>query len=79
MNDGSGGSNRRQERIFASRLCRASDVTEACKRAKLLFTTGNADDYVIAHTIILRLAGPKSRQFSEMEVGSYDSSQTNTN
>ncbi|MCY9334066.1 hypothetical protein MOF01_07840 [Bacillus spizizenii] len=58
----------RQERIFVSKLCKASQVSEMCKKAKALFSTGKADDLVIGYGLMLKLAGNKTKRFTDMEV-----------
>ncbi|MCY9198067.1 hypothetical protein MOE86_15420 [Bacillus atrophaeus] len=68
----------RQERIFASKLCKASKVSQVCKKAKGLFITGDADDFVIANALMLQLGGPKSVRYLEMEVDNLGINQQDT-
>ncbi|MCY8609941.1 hypothetical protein G3M81_12585 [Bacillus paralicheniformis] len=69
----------RQERIFASKLCKASQVTDVCRKAKALFATGSADDFIVANGLILQLAGPRSRKFLEMEAAALVGNPKDTN
>ncbi|HEQ3553529.1 hypothetical protein ACX3X3_13350 [Bacillus subtilis] len=68
----------RQERIFVSKLCKASQVSKICKKAKALFRTGKADDLVIGYGLMLKLAGNKTKRFTDMEVTADDIDQQGT-
>lgn len=41
--------------IFASKMCKGSEVSRICKISKPYFINENANDLVIAHALFLKL------------------------
>lgn len=47
--------------IFASKMCKGSEVSRICNLSKPYFISGDADDFVLAHALFLKLSEKPER------------------